>query len=168
MFWRWLDLRGCIIWDHCHAGHLLSRLYQDFVLPVFDYPDVIWATTMVSHWNVYTLVFYNKFLPVILLLNSHWLYDIICILLSRLFKCFTSPLFGIFEKLVCVRWGIIIQDMLDKIYTICLFHKLILQLEKMFFLSWSCDLDLVYFLSYLQLMSYLIFNLYIKGCVAIC
>ena len=38
-------------------------------------------------------------------------------------------------------------------------------IRKMDFLSWSCDLiGTVYFLSYLQLMSYLILNLYIKGC----
>ena len=29
-------------------GHLLFRLYQAFVLPVFDYCDVDWAPTMVS------------------------------------------------------------------------------------------------------------------------
>ena len=29
-------------------GHLLLRLYQAFVLPVFDYCDVVWVPTMVS------------------------------------------------------------------------------------------------------------------------
>ena len=29
-------------------GHLLFRLYQAFVLPVFDYCDVVWAPTTVS------------------------------------------------------------------------------------------------------------------------
>ena len=29
-------------------GHLLFRLYQAFILPFFDYCDVVWAPTMVS------------------------------------------------------------------------------------------------------------------------
>ena len=29
-------------------GHLLFQLYQAFVLPVFDYCDIVWAPTMVS------------------------------------------------------------------------------------------------------------------------
>ena len=60
-----------------------------------------------------------------------------------------------------------IRDIVDEINTICLFLKLILRLEKMDFSIMELWFGTVYFLYYLQLMSYLIFNLYTKGCMLV-
>ena len=59
------------------------------------------------------------------------------------------------------------QGTVDEINTVSLFLKLTLLLVKMDFSITELWFGTVYFLFYLQLMSYLILNLYIKGCILV-
>ena len=125
-------------------GHLLFRLYQAFVLPVFDYCDVVWAPTTVSLSKPLERL-HSRFLQQVPDCNSF-----VKVTLAERRRFHTAvQVFKVLYQLCpgyLRDWFVFAEAYTghsgrDTVNVVCLFPKLILLLVRMFFLSWSCDLE---------------------------